>query len=105
MTYLAAHPDLGIVYHRPSQQTLRLEAYCDANWGGDNSVKAKSTSGSAIYFAGGLIDWGAKLQTTVAQSSAGKIMLTIVGCNLTNYNGVKTKEKRPRSAAEIIKNG
>jgi hypothetical protein len=49
---------------------LRLEAYCDSNWAGLDNLKAKSTSGSVVYFGGGPIDWSSKLQSTVATSSA-----------------------------------
>jgi hypothetical protein len=69
MAYLASHMDLGILYL--ATDDLSLESYCDATWGHtDPTTKARSTSGSVIYFGGGPVDWNSSLQSVVAQSSA-----------------------------------
>ena len=93
--YLAHTPHLGLVYYSCDKQTLRaeiyepntntkvlknnntntdtpqtLDAFCDANWGGETVDGAKSTTGTLIYFGGSLISWTSKLQSTVALSTA-----------------------------------
>jgi hypothetical protein len=70
MSYLAGTMDLGIRYTSSDSSDLRLEAYCDANWGSDSTYKGRSTSGSVIYFGGGPIDWNSSIQKVVANSSA-----------------------------------
>ena len=67
-SYLSGTLALGLVYQPSADQDLSFEAYCDANWGSDESPK--SVSGSVIFFAGGPIDWSSKLQSVVALSSA-----------------------------------
>jgi hypothetical protein len=69
MCYLAGHPNLGIRYHHVKGTPLRLEAYADSSYGGEDCNQAKSTSGYAIYLGGGIIDWSSSLQSTIAQSS------------------------------------
>ena len=68
--YLAGTPHLGIRYHFGESTALRLEAYADASYGGEETDAAKSHHGYLIYFAGGLIDWSSNLQSTIALSSA-----------------------------------
>ena len=68
--YLAGTPHLGIKYHFGDSSTLRLEAYADSSYGGDDRDQAKSHHGYLIYFAGGIIDWNSTLQSTIALSSA-----------------------------------
>ncbi len=47
---------------------LNLSGYFDADWAGDLDSRG-STTGYAIYAAGGPIAWQSKLQTTVAVST------------------------------------
>jgi ribonuclease HI len=47
----------------------KLQAYCDADWGGDKQ-DGKSTSGCVIRFNGDVMNWLSKKQTSVAMSSA-----------------------------------
>ena len=68
--YLAGTPTSGLRFHFGESTALRLEAYADASYGGEDSIQAKSQHGYLIYFAGGLIDWSSNLQSTVALSSA-----------------------------------
>jgi hypothetical protein len=68
--YLASQPHLGLQYIFPSDGTLRLEAYADSSYGNTIEYKARSQSGSVIYFGGGPIDWTSSLQSVVALSTA-----------------------------------
>lgn len=43
--------------------------YTDADWAGEHKNHARSVSGVAVLLAGGLVDWTAKKQKTVAISS------------------------------------
>ena len=52
------------------ESSVKLNAFCDANWGGETNVSAKSTSGNLIYFGSDLISWSSKLQSTIALSTA-----------------------------------
>ena len=68
--YLAGTTELGLQFHFGESSSLKLEAYADSSYGGDDSDQAKSHHGYLIYFAGGLIDWNSTLQNTIALSSA-----------------------------------
>ena len=68
--YMAGTPTLGIRYHFGESTALRLEAYADSSYGGEDDDLAKSHHGYLIYFAGGIIDWSSNLQNTIALSSA-----------------------------------
>ena len=68
--YLSTTPHLGIQYHFGTNDTLRLEVYADASYGGEEIDSARSQSGSKIYFGGWPIDWSSSLQSVIAQSSA-----------------------------------
>ena len=70
LNYLHTTSNLGIVYHPTDNTTLSLETYADASFGSESINKAKSPQGYLIYFAGGLVDWKANLQSTVALSTA-----------------------------------
>ena len=49
-------------------QDIRLEGYCDADWGGEYSTR-RSTTGYLFLFGNSPISWASKLQKTVALSS------------------------------------
>jgi hypothetical protein len=68
--YLASTPHLGIQYTFGPSDTLRLEAYADSTYGTPAEYKARSQSGSVIYFGGGPVDWSSSVQPVVALSSA-----------------------------------
>ena len=46
----------------------KLEAFLDADWAGDMSSR-KSTTGFVVFYAGGVISWASRRQTTVSLSS------------------------------------
>jgi len=70
LRYLNGTQDLGITYTFKNNTSLKLEVFADANYGGDETVQSRSTSGFIIYFGGGPISWGSRLQKVIAQSSA-----------------------------------
>ena len=47
---------------------MKLEGYCDADWGGDYLTR-RSTTGYIFLFGNSPISWLSKLQKTVALSS------------------------------------
>ena len=53
----------------PSQNNLRLQAYCDLDWGGCRTPK-RSISGFFIFLGNSIISWKSKKQTNVSRSSA-----------------------------------
>ena len=68
--YLSGTPTLGLRFHQGTSSTLRMEAYSDATFGGEDIDSAKSQTGYVFYFGGGLIDWSSHLQSVIALSSA-----------------------------------
>lgn len=57
-------------YRGPSKTELgKLEAYSDADWGGDKDTR-RSHTGAVLFLAGGAIAWISKKQSSVAMSSA-----------------------------------
>jgi hypothetical protein len=70
LRYLNGTQNLGLTYTFKNNNSLKLEVFADANYGGDDTVQARSTSGFIIYFGGGPISWGSRLQKVIAQSSA-----------------------------------
>lgn len=65
--YLAGTMDRVIVLgSRPEQP---LTGYTDANWASDPFANRRSTSGSAIFIAGGLVSWNTSLQKCVTLSA------------------------------------
>ncbi len=88
LRYLKGTPDLGITftkssspvelkaysdynYKGPSNRSLnsKLEAFSDADWGGDKDTR-RSHTGGVLFLAGGAIAWVSKKQNSVAMSSA-----------------------------------
>lgn len=62
--YLYTYPDLGLTY----QSGPQIQAYCDADWGGDIGTR-RSTTGLISLYRGAPLIWASKLQKTVALSS------------------------------------
>ena len=60
MRYLKGIDDFGFYYKRCDN--FELNAYNDANWGGNIDDK-KSTSGGALFLGKRLVTWTSKKQT------------------------------------------
>ena len=91
LRYLKGCPDLGVTFtrsagnkpilraysdvnykgpsRRQQQSQLKLDAYSDADWGGDRDTR-RSHTGGVLFLAGGAIAWISKKQSSVAMSSA-----------------------------------
>jgi hypothetical protein len=68
LRYISGSIGLGIVYNKHDKKGLH--AYSDADWAGPLlNGDSRSTSGYAVFFAGGLISWCSKRQTSPALSS------------------------------------
>ncbi|CAH9127483.1 unnamed protein product [Cuscuta epithymum] len=65
--YLKAAPDLGILLS--SDTSLRLHAYCDADWASCPTTR-RSTTGYCTFLGPSPISWRTKKQPTVSRSSA-----------------------------------
>ena len=65
LRYLRGNPDLPITYKRGQ---FRLTAYADSSFGA-NPDNGRSTTGYLFFLGGGLLNFGAKSQTIVAQST------------------------------------
>ena len=81
--YMAGTPTLGLRYHFGESSSLKLEAYADSSYGGEDVDQAKSHHGYLIYFAGGLIDWTSTLQPIIACSSAEAEQVAAFHCSRT----------------------
>jgi hypothetical protein len=66
--YLQRTQDLKIKYASTKGETIKLEAFSDADYAGDTKDK-KSTTGYVIFMAGGLITWCSRKQEIVALST------------------------------------
>ena len=71
LRYLAYTAHIGLQYIDTSQDNtnVMMEAYTDADWGGD-TVDRKSTTGYVIKMNGCTVSWAVKKQQTVAISTA-----------------------------------
>ncbi|KAK3000579.1 hypothetical protein RJ639_021789 [Escallonia herrerae] len=65
--YLKGSPGQGILLR--SNNTLYLQAFCDADWAGCPMTR-KSTTGYIIFLGSSPVSWRAKKQTVVSRSSA-----------------------------------
>ncbi|CAL1355334.1 unnamed protein product [Linum trigynum] len=67
LRYIKGSPGQGLFF--PIDATLRLTAYCDADWGGSQRTR-RSTTGYFITLGSAPISWRTKKQRVVARSSA-----------------------------------
>ncbi|KAD4180484.1 hypothetical protein E3N88_29075 [Mikania micrantha] len=67
LRYLKGTPVLGIWY--PANQICKLVGFTDSDYAGC-SLTRKSTSGGCQFFAGCLVSWQSKKQTSVSNSTA-----------------------------------
>lgn len=68
MRYVKGTLDLNLVYRKSGSSSKVLQAYVDADWGGD-TLSRKSTSGYLIQLFGNTVLWCSKKQGCVALSS------------------------------------
>lgn len=78
MKYLVGTTHEGISYIKDSDKNL-LEAYCDADYAGDEETR-RSTSGYVILYAGGPIAWCSRRQPIVALSSTEAEYIAAADC-------------------------
>lgn len=78
LRYLNGTKEMGLHYsnHECNGGKVKVEAYCDADWGGDTDDR-KSTTGYCVFLNGNLISWNTKKQPTVALSSAEAELMAI----------------------------
>uniref|UniRef100_M1BAE1 Uncharacterized protein n=1 Tax=Solanum tuberosum TaxID=4113 RepID=M1BAE1_SOLTU len=65
--YVKAEPGLGLLM--PSEDTDKLKAYCDSDWGGCLESR-RSVTGYIVMFGKALVSWKSKKQDTMARRSA-----------------------------------
>ena len=67
--YLNGTKHHGIHYDGNEASHNEIIGFVDANWGADQSLECKSTSGYVYFVFGGPVVWSSKRQTTVALST------------------------------------
>ncbi|CAL8152565.1 unnamed protein product [Prunus armeniaca] len=67
LRYLKYTPGQGILF--PTQDDLKLKAFCDSDWAGCPTTR-RSTTGYCVFLGNSLISWRTKRQKTVSLSSA-----------------------------------
>jgi hypothetical protein len=67
LRYLQGTTSVGLMYGQ--QGDASLITYSDADWAGDRTSDAKSTSGAVHLIGGAPVSWSSKKQSTVALSS------------------------------------
>ena len=67
LRYIKGTPSQGLLL--PSENKLRLQAYCDSDYGGCRTSR-RSISGFCIFLGNSIISWKSKKQTNVSRSSA-----------------------------------
>ena len=67
LKYIKGIPSQGLLL--PSENNLRLQAYCDSDWDGCQTSR-RSISGFCIFLGNSIISWKSKEQTNVSKSSA-----------------------------------
>ncbi|XP_049375691.1 uncharacterized mitochondrial protein AtMg00240-like [Solanum verrucosum] len=65
--YIKEAPGLGLLM--PAEDTTKLTAYCDSDWGACMETR-RSVTGFLVKFGEGLISWKSKKQEIVLRSSA-----------------------------------
>ncbi|XP_055825324.1 secreted RxLR effector protein 161-like [Solanum dulcamara] len=65
--YIKEAPGLGLLM--PAEDTNKLLAYCDSDWGSCLETR-RSVTGYLVKLGGALISWKSKKQETVSRSSA-----------------------------------
>ncbi|KAM1041865.1 hypothetical protein ACFX2I_030945 [Malus domestica] len=66
LKYLKGTPGQGMMF--PSQNSLKLRAYCDSDWARCPTTRC-STTGYCVFLGNSLISWKSKRQKTVSLSS------------------------------------
>jgi len=67
LKYLNGSINQGI-YYKSNAKTNCLQAYCDADFAGDQETR-RSTTGYIIYYGGGAVSWCSRRQPIIALSS------------------------------------
>lgn len=68
LRYIKGTLSLGVFFS--STNTLKLEAYCGADWGSCTNTQ-KSLTGYCVFHGSALMSWKTKKQPSVSNSSAG----------------------------------
>lgn len=76
LRYLQGTKSYGLTYKKGENN---LEAYADADWGGDVNDR-KSVSGYCIFMNGNLLEWKTKKQNCIALSSAEAELVSLCSC-------------------------
>jgi hypothetical protein len=94
LRYLKGTSTMGLTYksNDTKYNSIVLEGYCDADWGGDIDDR-KSTSGFVIKINGNTVHWGSVKQQTVALSSAEAELVSVnnASCELMWFASILTE--------------
>lgn len=104
LRYLKGTPYQGLFYS--ANTTLKLEAYCDSDWGStlDSSGMLKSITGMCLTLGSSLINWHSSKQKVVSRSTAEAELRALADttCEVSWFNLLLSELQVPQTLPVVV---